>query len=117
VSVHLDRERLAQLESVIGAEVGGVLQFLIQSMSSALEEAARALADGELDRTASAAHRFRNDALIIGAKELQSELSELERTAREGRKQPARNAMARVRELWPATVSELERAAAADARD
>ena len=117
MTIQLDRRRIAELESLIGAEIGGVLQFLIQSMSTAVEQAERTLADGQLERTASAAHRCRNDALMVGAAELQSALSELELAARRGQLEPARVAMGQVRELWPATLSELERAAAADPRD
>jgi hypothetical protein len=48
---------------------------------------------------------------MVGARQLQQALGELEAASRQQKPDPARKAMARVREIWPGTRDELARAA------
>jgi HPt (histidine-containing phosphotransfer) domain-containing protein len=111
VSVPLDPQRLAELEGLIGPDLGTILQSLGDSISSAIEDAAGALAAGELAGVAYAAHRCRNDAMMVGALQLQEALADLEAASRRDGLEEARQAMRRVREVWPSTRDELARAA------
>jgi HPt (histidine-containing phosphotransfer) domain-containing protein len=107
----LDRKRIAELGEVIGADLGRVIDSLCESISAAIDDADAALASGELPRAAYAAHRCRNDALMVGALGLQEALAALEAATRRQELEPAREALDRVREVWPATRDELTRAA------
>ncbi len=107
----LDPKRIAELEDLIGPELGPILQSLEQSISRTIDEADAALTTGELATVAYAAHRCRNDALMVGAHQLQDALSALEAASRRRELEAAREAMTRVREIWPGTQEELARAA------
>ena len=107
----LDPKRVGELEDLLGADFGSVLDSLEQSIASALEDADCALAAGDLAATAYAAHRCRNDALMVGAAELQQQLAELEAAARGEDVATARTAITRVRELWPRAREQLVRTA------
>jgi HPt (histidine-containing phosphotransfer) domain-containing protein len=109
--VPLDRKRLAELGQVIGPDLARVLDSLCESISSAIEDAGEALAAGDPAAAAYAAHRCRNDALMVGALQLNEALGELETASRRRELEPAREAIDRVREIWPATRDELTRAA------
>jgi HPt (histidine-containing phosphotransfer) domain-containing protein len=109
--VPLDQKRIAELADVIGPDFGPVVESLCQSISSAIDAADMSLAAGDLAGAAFAAHGCRNDALMVGARQLQEALGQLEAASRHQELEPARQAMARVREIWPATREELTRAA------
>jgi HPt (histidine-containing phosphotransfer) domain-containing protein len=110
-TVPLDRKRITELGQVIGPDLGRVLDSLCQSISSAIDDAADALAAGDPAAAAYAAHRCRNDALMVGARQLQDALGELETASRRRELEPAREAIERVREIWPTTRDELTQAA------
>jgi HPt (histidine-containing phosphotransfer) domain-containing protein len=107
----LDRKRIAELGEVIGPDLGRVIESLCESISGAINDADAALVEGELPRAAYAAHRCRNDALMVGALQLQEALAALEEATRRQAATPAREALDRVRAVWPATRDELDRAA------
>jgi HPt (histidine-containing phosphotransfer) domain-containing protein len=107
----LDLQRIAELEGLIGPDLEPILQSLEESITSAIGDAEGALAAGELAGVAYAAHRCRNDALMVGAVALQEALAELEGASRRLDADQARAAMSRVREVWPRTRDELARAA------
>jgi HPt (histidine-containing phosphotransfer) domain-containing protein len=111
MSVQLDLRRIAELQGLMGTELGEIIASLVQSMSRAIEQLEAALAAGELERAAYAAHQARNDALMVGAAELQRSLADVEATSRESRLELARENMKRLREIWPITRDQLERAA------
>jgi HPt (histidine-containing phosphotransfer) domain-containing protein len=110
-SVPLDRQRIAELGQMIGPDLGRVLDSLCQSISSAIQDAGEALTAGDPAAAAYAAHRCRNDALMVGALQLQEALGALETASRRRELEPAREAIERVREIWPATRDELTEAA------
>jgi HPt (histidine-containing phosphotransfer) domain-containing protein len=107
----LDPKRLAELQDVIGPDFAPTLQSLAQSIASAIEDAESALAAGDLSATAYAAHRCRNDAMMVGAAQLQLALAELEAAARSQDLERAHALLVPVRELWPGAREELGRAA------
>ena len=107
----LDPKRLAELQDVIGPDFAPTLESLTQSIASAIEDAENALAAGDLPTTAYAAHRCRNDALMVGAAQLQQALAALEAAARSHDLERARALLAPVRDLWPGAREELGRAA------
>jgi HPt (histidine-containing phosphotransfer) domain-containing protein len=111
MSVLLDLKRMAELGGLIGSDLAGLLSSLVDSMADGIDALGQALADADLPRATQAAHSCRNDALIVGAGQVQEALSEVESRCREEALAPAREAFGRVQLAWPATRVELERAA------
>jgi HPt (histidine-containing phosphotransfer) domain-containing protein len=107
VSDYFDPARIAELQDVLGADTQSILASMLTSMTRAMEQLEAAVADGELDRAVQAAHRVRNDALMLSAGALQAALSELELAARAADEPRTRDALQRVREVWPPTREEL----------
>lgn len=114
MGVYLDLKRIAELQALMGTDLEGIAAMLLTSMSGAIEQVEVALADGQFDRVTQAAHLCRNDALMVGAGQLQEALSELEAAARDSELARARLALDRLSEVWPATREELARAAGAE---
>lgn len=108
--VELDLERVAKLEDILGSELSEILASLVAGMDEQIERAEEGLADDRLQDVTQAAHRCRNDALMVGAQPMLAALSELEDASRAGRLEDAHEAMRRLREVWPETRSELQRA-------
>jgi HPt (histidine-containing phosphotransfer) domain-containing protein len=107
VSAYFDPHRIAQLEQVMGAEAGAMLASMLASLSEAIERLEAALDSAELEPAIQAAHAARNDALMLGAGPLQAALTDLEAAARDADEPRARDALVRVREVWPPTRDEL----------
>jgi HPt (histidine-containing phosphotransfer) domain-containing protein len=103
VSAYFDVSRISDLESVMGQEAGAIVATMLRSMGSAIEQVESATAAGELDQATRAAHAARNDALMLGARELQEALTELEAASRSWDGDRARVALDRIREVWPPT--------------
>jgi hypothetical protein len=110
--VELELERLAQIQEVIGAKLPEIVGGMVESMTAAIDQVEEAMQAGALDRAAKAAHACRNDALMIGAKQLLSALTSLENAARDGDDELARGQLVALREAWPGTRDELKRVAA-----
>jgi hypothetical protein len=113
MSDHFDLARIAELQEAMGSEAGAIVASMLVSLTGAIEEVEAAVAAGALDRATQAAHSARNDALMLGAGQLQRALSELELAARAGDGARTRAALVRIREVWPSTRDELEAVAAA----
>jgi HPt (histidine-containing phosphotransfer) domain-containing protein len=107
VSAYHDPARIAELHAVMGAEAGAMVASMLTSLSGAIERVEITLAAGELDPAIEAAHAARNDALMLGAGQLQSALTEFEAAARAADESGARAAFDRVRAVWPPTRDEL----------
>ena len=90
-------------------ELGDVVNSLVRSVSLEIENVDRALAADRAHDAVHAAHRARNDGLMIGAEPLLAALSEVETASSRGELEVAREALERVREVWPETRVELER--------
>ena len=110
MSEPLDLRRIAELQGLMGDGIDGIVGSLVQSMEQAIDRAGAAVAAGELDEAARAAHLCRNDALMVDAKELLRALSELESAARDHRDDATRAALDQVQLVWQTTRRELERA-------
>lgn len=96
----------------MGAEAGAIVATMLRSMTSAIEQVESATAAGELDQATRAAHAARNDALMVGARQLQEALSELEAATRNWDGDRAHVALERIREVWPPTRDGLAAVAA-----
>jgi HPt (histidine-containing phosphotransfer) domain-containing protein len=110
--VELELERLAQIQEVMGAKLPEIVGGMVATMTTEIDQLEEAMQAGALDRAAKAAHACRNDALMIGARQLLSALTALETAAREGQEELARQQLVALREAWPATRTELMRVAA-----
>ncbi len=111
MSAYHDPDRIAQLHAVMGAEADAMVVSMLASLSGAVERVGATLAAGELDSAIQVAHAARNDALMLGAGQLQSALTEFEAAARADDEPRAKAAFERVRAVWPPTRSELTEAA------
>jgi HPt (histidine-containing phosphotransfer) domain-containing protein len=107
MSEYFDLTRIAELKDLMGSEVGPIVAGMLGTMTGAIEEVEAALAAGELDRATRAAHAARNDALMLGAGPLQRALTDLEAATRRLDEGAAGAALARLREIWPATRAGL----------
>ena len=93
---YIDLQRIGELEDALGADAAAIAGSMLQNMTAAIEELEAALAAGELDRATQAAHRCRNDALMLGARELLAALTDARGgDARLGRIRRRRRARAR----------------------
>ena len=107
MSHYFDRSRIEELQRVLGADTEQILASMLASMTKAIEQAEGAVAAGELDRATGPAHRARNDALMLGAEQLQTALTELEAATRDFDETRAAAALDHLREVWPPTRDEL----------
>ncbi len=104
---YIDLRRIGELQDALGADAAAIAGSMLQNMTAAIEELEAALAAGELDRATQAAHRCRNDALMLGARELLAALTDLEAATRGSDESGAGAALGRVRQVWPPTRDEL----------
>jgi HPt (histidine-containing phosphotransfer) domain-containing protein len=111
VSAYVDPTRIAELQDILGADTQAILTSMLTSMTRAMEQLEAAVAAGELDQAVQAAHRARNDALMLSAGRLQAALSELELAGRDADEPRTRDALNRVRAIWEPTREELAGAA------
>jgi HPt (histidine-containing phosphotransfer) domain-containing protein len=109
----IDHERIAALEELMKEPLGGLVDELAHSVDESIERARQALRVSDLDTTARAAHRGRNDALIVGAGSLERALAALEKAARDGESAAAEAAFQAVVDAWSMTRPELLAAAQA----
>lgn len=107
MSAYFDLKRLEELQTVLGADTEKILASMLASMTKAIDLAESALDAGELEEAIAPAHRARNDALMLGAAQLQTVLTELEAATRDCDEARAAAAHERLREVWPATRHEL----------
>jgi two-component system, sensor histidine kinase and response regulator len=107
MSDELDLARIADLQQVMGTDARTIVASMLAGMTSAIDEVQTALADGDLDRVTQAAHRCRNDALMLGAKPLQEALTAIEAASRGHDESRAREALTRLSAVWPSTREQL----------
>lgn len=110
MSAEFDIGRITELQEVMGADAQTIVASMLASMTSAIDEVETALAAGHLDRATQAAHRCRNDALMLGAKQLQEALTAIEAATRDHDESRAREALTRLRAVWPAAREQLAEA-------
>jgi HPt (histidine-containing phosphotransfer) domain-containing protein len=107
VSAYVDLTRISELQEIMGAEGGSIVASMLSSLTGAIERLDAAVADAELDQAIQAAHAARNDALMLGAAQLQAALTDLEAAARDFDQSRTSTALERVREVWPPTRDQL----------
>ena len=111
MSDYFDASRIEELQDVLGGDTAAILASMLTSMTGAIERLEAAMAAGELAGAIQAAHRARNDALMLSAGWLQDALTDFEDAARRGDAPGADAALARVRQVWPPTRDGLAAAA------
>lgn len=104
---YTDLARIGELEEVIGADAAAIVSSMLENMTAAIDDVEGGIAAGDLDRATRAAHRCRNDALMLGAQPLLAALTDLETATRACDEAGAGAALARVRVVWPPTRNEL----------
>ena len=107
VTDYIDLQRIGELEDLMGADATAIVSSMLGNMTAAIDEVELAMGAGDLDRATSAAHRCRNDALMLGARQLLAALTDLEAATRESDEAGAGTALGRVRLVWPPTRDEL----------
>jgi HPt (histidine-containing phosphotransfer) domain-containing protein len=107
MSSYYDLEQILRLQGVMGSDVEAIVTPLLASMTEAVDEVQTATAAGDLDRVTRAAHRCRNDAMVLGAHQLLRALTSLEDASRDYDEARVAEALARVCEIWPPTRDEL----------
>jgi hypothetical protein len=112
MKVELHLERLEQIQEVLGADVAEIVTGMLATLSEAIRDAERGMAEADLDATAKAAHAARNDAVLVGAHDLLAALTDLEQAAGRGEASTAEAALETLRRVWPSTREELARVAA-----
>jgi hypothetical protein len=109
----LDADRLAQLRVFSDAERQAIAEGASTAITTQLDRVEHALASSDLGTVADAAHRARNETLLVGARQLTTAFADLERAARGGEHELARAAADEVKAVWPATQVAIDGIAAA----
>jgi HPt (histidine-containing phosphotransfer) domain-containing protein len=107
MNAYYDLHRIQTLQGVMGSDAETIVRSLLANITAAIERLEHAMAAGQLDQAAQAAHAARNDALMLGAAQLKRALDEIELATRDRDEARARAALARVLEVWPPTRDEL----------
>ncbi|MFL5829931.1 MAG: hypothetical protein ACJ76X_08455 [Solirubrobacteraceae bacterium] len=111
MKVELQLDRLEQIQDVVGSDVPEIVAGMLRTMGDAIAQVERAMAELDLAAVAKAAHAARNDALLVGAKDLLAALTNVEDAARRSAAIEAKAAQSVLREVWPSTRAELSRVA------
>jgi hypothetical protein len=104
---YVDLKRIREVQGVMGTDARAIVASMLASMTAAIEEVEAALAQGALDRATGPAHACRNDALMLGARQLLDTLNDLEAATRAFDAGAANDALDRLREVWPPTRQQL----------
>lgn len=107
MSSYYDLEQVRRLQGVMGSDAAAIVTSMLAGMTDAISEVEDAIGVGDLDRVTRAAHRCRNDAMVLGARQLLRALTDLEAAARDHDEARVTEPLARVREVWPPTRDEL----------
>jgi hypothetical protein len=89
-------------------ELTVVATEVIRSVSAEIAAAHDAAVSGDLHRLAHAAHAGRNEALMVGARELADAFGQAEIAANAGDAHAAREALVRVESSWSSVRAEVE---------
>jgi HPt (histidine-containing phosphotransfer) domain-containing protein len=115
--MELDAARLSELRVFTPDELREISADSIRAIDELLAELEQTLAGGQLAAVAEAAHRARNEALLVGARELCDAFVELEHSARREGGARARQAVDRARTVWPQTRAAIAALGAQDTTD
>jgi soluble cytochrome b562 len=109
--MEIDVGRISELQKILGSDTSEIIGRLRLSLEQSIAAIRGALAAGDLQETARAAHHARNDGLMLGLRTLLEVLDRVEQAAREGRMDDARAAGRDLEGAWPATEAALLQAA------
>jgi hypothetical protein len=110
VAITLDPVRIAQLREVFSTtELSGFIDDVAHDLSRQIDVVTAAGAAEDFTSLYHAAHRGRNHALQVGARELAGEFEALELAARDDRGRAAREAVERIWITWPPTRAAIQR--------
>ncbi len=104
----LDADRLAQLRVFSRTELHAIAKSASTVIGDQFKRLQGALARTDLGAAADAAHRARNETLLVGASELTDAFADLEQAARDGDCTAARAAAQQVKAIWPATQDAID---------
>jgi HPt (histidine-containing phosphotransfer) domain-containing protein len=108
--VQLDAERLRDLQVFNQKELEDIGRRAIDAISQQLDELDRAVGGQDLAAAGEAAHRARNEALLLGARELAEAFQSVEDATRADLGSGAAEAAVAARALWPPTREAIARA-------
>ena len=108
--MQLDAARLRDLQVFSQNELEEIGRRAIDSISQQLDALDGALAGRDFAAAGEAAHRARNETLLVGARELGEAFQSVEDGARAGRDSVVGEALATARALWPSTREAIARA-------
>jgi hypothetical protein len=115
--MELDAARLSELRVFTAEERREISADAIRAIAELLDELDAAIASRQLAVAAEAAHRARNETLLVGARELCDAFTELEHSARHESKARAAQAARRARAVWPQTRAAIAELANQDMTD
>jgi HPt (histidine-containing phosphotransfer) domain-containing protein len=107
----LDDDRLAQLGVFSDAERHAIAKGVASAITDQFDRLERALATSDLGAVADAAHRARNETLLVGARALTTAFADLEQAARDGEQELASAAAQQAKAIWPATHAAIDEVA------
>jgi HPt (histidine-containing phosphotransfer) domain-containing protein len=110
----LDADRLAQLRVFSEAELHSIAKNAASVIADQLKRLERALARTDLSTVADAAHRARNETLLVGANDLTHAFADLETAARDGNTPGVMAAAQEVNTVWPETHAAIDGIARGD---
>jgi uncharacterized protein involved in propanediol utilization len=108
--VQLDAGRLKDLQIFSQSELEEIGRRAIDAISQQLAALDGAVAEQNLTVAGEAAHRARNETLLVGARELGEAFQSVEDAVRAGHPSEVGNAAAAARALWPPTREAIARA-------
>jgi hypothetical protein len=112
MTIELDLTRLDQVVDVLDTTVPAIVAGILVNLTETIATLEGHLDHERLELAARAAHRCRNDALLVGAPALLSALNGIEQAARGGHLRDARAAQLVLDEVWPGTQRALAEIAA-----
>jgi hypothetical protein len=104
----LDSDRVSQLRVFSEAERRSIATGAASAITHQLERLDHALESCDLGTVADAAHHARNETLLVGAQPLTEALAEVERAARGGEHEVARDAAQQAKAIWPAARAAID---------
>jgi HPt (histidine-containing phosphotransfer) domain-containing protein len=107
--IELDRGRLEALTVFSADELSEIAEGVIQGTVEMIDAIDTALGRDDLPAVVQAAHRGRNEALLVGARELEGAFSAVEAAARRGQLEALTEAIESIGAVWPETRSAIER--------
>jgi HPt (histidine-containing phosphotransfer) domain-containing protein len=107
--VSLDLDRIDRLRVFSRDELVEIVNEVVGGISTLLDSAADAIEVSDHSTVFQAAHRARNEALVVGARDLIRVLAHLELAAQNGDMAAAGEVLGRVRAAWPASRAAIER--------